>query len=77
MKKTFREKINQDNGKYFQVGNKNLSPLEIVGYFLVIASFIVFALVSKAGFQHAWLGWCFIIIGVILAFIGDTQDESE
>ena len=77
MKKTFREKINQDNGKYFQVGNKDLSPLEIIGYFLVIASFIVFALVSKTGFQHAWIGWCFIAAGFILVFIGDSRTNSE
>jgi len=65
-----RKWINKNDGEHFQVDNQTLNKYEIIGYLLLIFSFIVYLFNDKVGFQAAWLGWLFLIIGVITLLIG-------
>jgi hypothetical protein len=77
MSKNIREKINKDDGKHFQVGNYDLNAKEIIGYAFLILAMLIYLLVDKAGFEHAWLGWGFLVIGFVLITLGVIQNEQQ
>jgi hypothetical protein len=68
--KKFRAWANRDNGSHYQVGNRNLSALENIGYLLCITAFLIYLADDKAGFSATWLGWLLLASGFTLAVIG-------
>ncbi|MCP4552429.1 MAG: hypothetical protein GY834_10410 [Bacteroidetes bacterium] len=75
MKKTLREIINKDDGKHYQIGNHNLNAKEAVGYVFLIIAMLIYLIVSKAGFQHEWLGWLSLAIGLLSIYLGIKQND--
>lgn len=74
--KRIRTWANRDNGSQFQVGNRNLSFLEILGYLLNITALIIYILHNKAGFQETWIGWLFFVVGFILTVVGAPDEKN-
>jgi hypothetical protein len=70
-----RNWANRDNGSYYQIGNKNLSKLEMLGYLLYIAALIIFILHYKVGFEETWIGWSFLIVGFVLNILGAPSEN--
>ena len=68
--------INRDDGKIYQVGNKNLGALETIGWFLLILALLVCTLHDKAGIESTWVGWLSFFLGLILLF-WSAKDEGE
>lgn len=75
--KKFRTWANRDDGSQYQIGNRNLSNLEIFGYFLLIAALIIYLLHDKAGFQETWIGWLFLAVGFVLTVLGAPNEKSD
>lgn len=74
--KKFRTWINRDDGSQYQIGNRNLSNLEIFGYFLLIAALIIYLLHDKARFQETWVGWSFLVVGFALIVLGAPNEKN-
>ena len=77
MKVPIREKINKDDGKYFQIENRDLKLKEIVGYAFLVLAMLIYLIVDKLGFQQSWLGWIFLFIGIILVALGVIKSEQQ
>jgi hypothetical protein len=77
MKESLRQKVNRDNGKFYQVGNHNLNIGEITGYIFLILAMLVYLIVDKAGFEHGWLGWLFLLAGCFFLVIGIEKGDSQ
>ena len=75
--KKIRAWANKDNGSVYQIGNRNLSVLEIICYFFFIAAGIVSVLHDKLGFKETWLGWAFLVTSFILVIIGTSKSKHE
>ncbi|MBE1161762.1 hypothetical protein [Dyella acidiphila] len=67
----FRKRINRDDGKYFQVGNRPLHWLEIVGLLLTVAAIALWQLHVKASLNMLWALFTGIT-GLLLTVLGDT-----
>ena len=71
--KNIRTWANKNNGSFYQVENQNLTIYEVIGYLLIIASFIIYILNEKTGFNETWIGWLLLIIGAISAILGGVK----
>ena len=71
--KSLREWINRDDGKHWQVGNHKLNFNEILGYGALIGALLIYLLNDKLGFQHTWVGWLLLFIGVIFTISGTSK----
>jgi len=73
-----RKWINRDNGKHYQIGNLNLCYLEILGYLLLISTFIVTALIKKELVSiPLWLTIFPLATSAILLRIGEDKSLEE
>lgn len=72
----FRKRINQDDGKYFRVGNRPLSGLEIIGLLLIVGAIALWQLHVKASLSIAW---AFIVggVGLLLTILGDALGRKR
>lgn len=72
----FRKRINQDDGKYFQVGNRPLSGLEVIGLLLFVGAIALWQLHVKASLS---IVWAFITgaIGLLLTILGDALGRKR
>lgn len=77
MSKTIRERVNKDDGKHFRIGNHDLNSKEITGFVFLILAMLVYLIVDKAGFQYAWLGWTFFVIGFVLVTLGVIENDQQ
>ena len=78
MKDKIRKAINRDDGKWFQVGNYNLSGLEIIGGIFMIACFIGLALAQHTLDQlHKYMSIGIGIIGIILYGYGNFKNKKD
>ncbi|MFL0804257.1 MAG: hypothetical protein K6L81_11105 [Agarilytica sp.] len=77
MKESIREKVNKDDGKNYQIGNHDLNLKELAGYAFLVLAILVYLIVDKAGFQHQWVGWLFLIAGVSLLALGVIQSDKR
>ncbi len=68
--KELRCRINRDDGKYYQIGNRNLGALEIAGYFFLVISIVVYLLHDKAGLTETWIGWVALVFGFVFLLLG-------
>ena len=75
-RKEYKDWINRDDGKFFQIGNKDLGILEVIGYLLLVLALIIYLLHDKAGVESTWVGWLSLILGLILLF-WSVKDEDE
>lgn len=66
----WRSWINRDDGAHFQIGNRNLSGLEIVGHLFLLTALVVYLLYDKVGLEVAWLGWSLALLGLTVASAG-------
>jgi hypothetical protein len=73
--KRFRSWVNRDDGSQYQIGNKNLGGLEILGYFLLITALIIYLLHDKAGFSETWIGWLCLVVGFVLTVLGVPNEK--
>jgi hypothetical protein len=69
--------INRDDGKVYQIGNKNLGVSESVAYFLFILAMLVYVLHDKAGFKSTWVGWLSLVVGIILVVQSSSKEEAR
>ncbi len=72
-----REWINRDDGKFYQIGNENLNVIEIIGYFLLVLSLVLYGLHQKAGLEATWIGWVSFLVGVVMVFYGGLKKEGS
>ncbi len=63
--------INRDDGSYWRVDNRNLGPLSITGYFMVIVALIILTLHDKGNWGEPWIGWLVLVTGLICTYIGE------
>ena len=66
-----RKRINRDDGKYFKVGNRPLSGLEIIGLLLFVGAIALWQLHVKMSLNIIWTliaGF----IGLVLTILGDA-----
>jgi hypothetical protein len=78
--KKIRTWINRDDGKMYQVGNKNFGALEIIGWFFLILALLVYTLHDKAGIESTWIGWLSFFLGLVFivwSFIKEKEDEDK
>ena len=68
--KKIRVWLNKNDGAYFQIENQDFNLLQVIGFLLVIASFIVYLLHDKTDFSNTWLGWLFLCGGLVSSYIG-------
>jgi hypothetical protein len=54
MLKPLRERINRDDGCYFQVGNRQVGNLEAIGLLFLVLSFALWQFQEKAGLDILW-----------------------
>jgi len=69
----FRERVNKNDGAFYQVDNQTLTLYEVIGYLLLIASLIIYLLHEKVNFEHTWLGWVFLFTSMPLVVIGASK----
>lgn len=71
MSSEIRRRINRDDGKYFQVGNRLLSGLEIVGLLLFVGAIALWQLHVNMSLS---IIWALIVgsIGLVLTILGDA-----
>ena len=75
--KSMRAWINKNDGKYFQIENHKLNIFQTLGYLLIIFSFVIYLFHDKTGFQHTWIGWVFLTVGIAFSFIGALKFISN
>ncbi len=69
-RQTFRNWINKNDGRYFQVDNLKLNLFEVVGYLLMIFSVMYYFLHEKVSVDQDWIGWTLLVIGLVLGIYG-------
>lgn len=65
MLKSLREKVNQDDGHLFQVGNRQVYALETIGLLFLIFSLLSWHLHEKSGLRIFW-AICFGAGGLLI-----------
>lgn len=73
-----RQKLNRDDGRVFQVGNRRLGKMETLGYLLMVGALFLWQLHDKVDVNGVWAVVAGVI-GLLLAFLGNTHagDASE
>ena len=69
--------INKNDSSFIQFDNYNLTILEVIGFLLFIASFVIYILHDKTGFKETWLGWLFLISGLVLTGFGIVKNNAN
>ena len=64
-----RQWVNRDDGRHYQVGNRDLGTLETIGYFICICSLFLWQLHSKTGVSSIW-AYGAGVGGFLLALLG-------
>ncbi len=70
-----RKWINRDDGKYYRVGNENLSFLQILGGILMICGFLLMACQQKASIEIPQ--WVILVTFALAAFLWWSGDCSK
>ncbi len=70
-----RKWINRDDGKWFRVGNYDLNLIEIIGYLICFAGIFPLGVKSFAAFKP--YGWILIILGSIVAIVGNIKNKND
>lgn len=67
-----RRRVNRDDGKLFQVGNRPLGWVEIIGMLLFIGGMLLWQLHEKAGLSWIWAA-ASGVLGFILSILGGAR----
>lgn len=70
-----RQKINRDDGKYYQVGNRPLGTLEVVGLLIFVGAVALWQLHVKAGISSVW-AFAAAGVGLFLAILGGIDSRG-
>ena len=68
--KTFRNWLNKNDGRYFQVDNQELNLFEVTGHLLTIFSLMYYFLHKKVGVDQDWIGLTLLVIGLVMGIYG-------
>lgn len=73
---SFRRRINQDDGKYFQVGNRALNGIEVFGLLLFVGAIALWQLHVKASLNILW-ALSAGTIGLFLTILGNALGRKR
>ena len=72
-----RRWINRDNGRIYQVGNRNLNAIEVMGWLFFIVAMLSHLFTEKTSANLSWLGWSSLVVGVMLMIVGACKGENK
>ena len=72
----FRQWINRDDGKHFQVGNQDIGALTIAGALIWICGLLLFQLQSKDLIPAGW-ALATAIVGFVIFAFGFVRDSPQ
>ena len=64
-----RQKINRDDGRYYQVGNRPLAGLEVVGLLVLVGALVLWQLHDETGISSIW-ALAAGVVGLLLTILG-------
>ena len=64
-----RQRVNRDDGKYHQIGNRPLGALEVVGLLVFVGALVLWQLHDKTGISGIW-ALTAGAVGLLLTILG-------
>jgi len=64
-----RQRVNRDDGKYYQIGNRPLGALEVVGLLVFVGALVLWQLHDKTGISGIW-ALAAGAVGLLLTILG-------
>jgi hypothetical protein len=71
-----RQRVNRDDGKLFQVGNRPVGWVESIALLLFIASMLLWQIHAKIGLSWIWAAAAGAL-GLLLAVLGGAAEDDE
>ena len=70
-----RQRINRDDGRYYQIGNRPLGTLEVIGLFGFVSALVLWQLHDKTAISNIW-AIAAGIVGLLLVILGNVSKSG-
>ncbi len=72
----WRRWLNRDDGKHYQIGNRDLTAFEIIGMLLMVSAGAGYLLQDKLGLELEVFTICALMLGGALSYLGIKRNPA-